>query len=280
LTPRSRLEGRSLQDARFRSRYGVTVLALMRRGEKVEENIAEVPLRFGDTLLVEGTWQDIESLTQEHEDFIVVGQPRELTERFHSRHKAAIALTIMVAMLVAMTLEIVPAVSAVLLAAVAMVLSGSVRPRDFYASINWESVVLIAAMLPMATALEKSGGVQFVADTLTHNLGAWGPLAIMAGLFLITSFFSQFISNTATTVLVAPIAARTALELGIDPHAFLMAVALSASTAFATPIASPVNTLVLGPGDYRFSDFARIGVPLQVLVLTLVMLLVPLFFPM
>jgi di/tricarboxylate transporter len=185
----------------------------------------------------------------------------------------------MLAMLIVMTFGWLPTVVAVLLAAVAMVLTGCLTMDDAYRSVNWEAVVLIAGILPMATALELTGGMQVVVDGLVGVVGPYGPLAMLVGLFVLTSVASQVISNTATTVLLAPIAFQAALNLEVSPYPMLMAVALAASTAFATPVASPVNTLVLGPGQYRFGDFLKIGVALQVLVLIATVVLVPLLFP-
>ncbi len=276
---RSQMRGKTLADLRFRSAYGVTVLALNRRGELFTTDVASIPLQFGDTLLVQGTWTAIQGLTAERSDFIVSDVPREMAEQDHTRPKAMTSVIIVLIMLVVMTLQLLPTVTTVMLAAVAMVVTGCLPIRDVYRSINWESLVLIAAMLPMATALEKTGGVTFVADLLTNGLGGYGTIAVMAGLFVITTVFSQFISNTATTVLIAPIAAAAAVTMGVTPHAFLMVTAIAASTAFSTPIASPVNTLVLGPAGYKFSDFAKVGVPLQVVVMILCLILVPLLFP-
>jgi di/tricarboxylate transporter len=238
LTPRSRLIGQTLQQARFRDKYDVTVLAVMRLGEPLQTGLATTRLRFGDTLLVQGPWQKINVLREERHDFVVVGQPREMAEALRATKRAPVAVAIMVGMLALMTLNIVPTVTAVLLAAAAMVLTGCLTMEDAYRSMSWESVVLIAGMLPMATALQKTGGVQFIAHGLTTSLGRAGPLAVMAGLFVLTTIFSQFISNTATTVLIAPIAFQAALSLDASPHAFLMTVAVAASTAFATPITS------------------------------------------
>lgn len=279
LTPRSQLIGQSVVEARFREGYGVTVLGLMRRGEPLTQAITTTPLRFGDALLVQGTWQQIELLQQERRDFVVVGQPREMLETRRATAKAPLTIAILVGMLVVMTLNLLPTVTAVLLAAALMVLAGCLSMEDAYTNMNWESLVLIAGMLPMATALQKTGGVDFIAQGLTNSLGQAGPLTVMAGLFLFTAIFSQFISNTATTVLVTPIAFQTAIALGLSPYPFLMAVAVAASTSFATPIATPVNMLVLGPGGYHFGDFTRVGLPLQVLILLATLLVVPLFFP-
>ncbi|HMO56967.1 MAG TPA: SLC13 family permease, partial [Roseiflexaceae bacterium] len=279
LTPRSRLIGRTLRDARFRDTYGVTVLAIMRLGEPVSGLTSQTELRFGDTLLVQATWAQIGELRREHNDFVVVGEPRGVETARYDTRRAPLALAIMVAMLAIITIEALPTVTAVLLAAVLMVLTRCVVIEDVYNTMSWESLVLIAAMLPMATALEITGGMIFIADAITGTLGSIGPLAVLAGIFALTSLFSQFISNTATTVLMAPIALQAAAGLGIAPEPLLMAAAVAASTAFATPIASPVNTLVLGPGGYRFGDFIRVGIPLQILLLLVSVLILPLLFP-
>ncbi len=280
LTPRSSLIGQTLSKVRFRQRYGLTVLGILRNGKPVEGNLVETELLFGDTVLVGGGWRHIGLLQAERENFLVLNLPREIDEIAPNRSKAPWALGIIGGMLVLMTFKLVPSVTAVLLAALAMVFARCVSMKNAYASINWESLVLIAGMLPMATALEKTGGIQLIVNGLVGSLGELGPIALMAGLFLLTSIFSQFISNTATTVLVAPIAMFAATNMGISPYPLLMTVAIAASTAFSTPVASPVNTLVLGPGGYKFNDFVKLGVPLQLLVMALTLLAVPVLFPL
>jgi di/tricarboxylate transporter len=275
----SQLIGRTLAEARFRNRYDATVVAVMRNQTLLHEDVAQLPLRLGDMLLVEGTWRNLELLEAERSDFIVIGQPRQMEEQLYSVRYATTAIAIVIGMLVLASFNIVPTVTATLLAAVAMVLSGCVRVDQMYSGISWESIILIAAMLPMATALEKTGGIQFVATALTDLVGGYGPLALMAGLYLITTFFSQFMSNTATAVLIAPLAVQAAQTLGWELQPFLMVVAIAASTSFSTPIASPVNTIVMGPGGYRFMDFVKVGVPLQIVVLLVSLLVIPWFFP-
>jgi di/tricarboxylate transporter len=279
LTQRSRLIGRSLAQVNFRAKYGLTVLGIRRMGQILEGRIIDIPLQFGDMLLVEGTWDRVRVLRRDARDFIVVGQPAEMAEAERPVRLGPVAVAIMLGMLLLMTFEIVPTVTAVLLAAAALVLTGCLTMEDAYRNINWESVVLIAGMLPMATALQKTGGMAFIADGLTAGFGEMGPVAVMAGLFVLTAVFSQFISNTATAVLVAPIAFQTAASLGIAPQPLLMAVAVAASTSFATPVATPVNTLVLGPGGYRFADYAKVGISLQLIILVATLLFVPIFFP-
>jgi len=279
LTPRSELIGRTLIEARFRTQYGLGVVGIMRKGEPLTGNLGEITLEFGDSLLVAGGWQHISRLQGEQTNFIVLTIPEEMDEVAPNRSRAPTALLILVAMLVIMTLNLVPAVTAVLLAAAALVLTRCLSMNDAYGSINWESLVLIAGMLPMATALEKTGGVEIIVNGLVDSLGGSGPIVLMAALFVLTSVFSQFMSNTATTVLVAPIALGAAAGLGVSPYPLLMTVALAASTAFATPVASPVNTLILGPGGYRFNDFVKVGVPLQLLAMVVTLLAVPVLFP-
>lgn len=278
LPTRSRLLGKTLREWQFRDRYRVTAVALRRGTDLYTEHIGDMPLRYGDSLLVKGPWQRIKLLRDEWREFVVVAMPREGEQTSRRRSKAPIALGIMGTMLVLMTFSIVPTVIAVLLAAVAMVLTGCITMEEGYRSINWQSVVLIAAMLPMSTALENSGGMAQIVSVISV-LGQWGPLALMAGIFILTSGLSQVMSNTATSVLIAPIAFQSAMALGVSPYPFMMTVGVAASMAFATPVASPVNTLVLGPGQYTFMDFVKVGSLMQVLAFIVCMLLIPLLFP-
>jgi di/tricarboxylate transporter len=245
----------------------------------VAEGLAELRLRFGDTLLVQGPRAAIERLKRERNDAVVLVEPDGGAVSRRAARRAPVAIALMLAMLVVMTTGWLPTVVAVGLAAIAMVATGCLSMEEAYRAINWESVVLIAGVLPMATALETTGGMRLVVDALVAGVGPYGPLALLAGLFVLTSVASQVISNTATAVLLAPIAFQAGLDLGVSPYPLLMAVALAASTSFATPVASPVNTLVLNPGQYRFGDFAKVGLALQALVLVATLLLVPVFFP-
>jgi di/tricarboxylate transporter len=279
LTPRSRLIGRTLADVRFRTRYGANVLSVRRQGELLAGPLADVELRFADTLLVAGAPRRIELLRGDVIDFVVVAQaadPGRSGTAFGPRQLAAAG--IMVGMMGLLTFELIAPVFAVMLAAVAMVLARCINMEDAYRSINWQSVVLIAAFLPMATALQKTGGMDLFVGQL-QDVARWGPLAMMAALFLLTGVLSQFISNTATAVLVAPAAITAAAQMGVSPYPMAMAVAVAASSAMATPVATPVNMLVLGPGAYRFGDFMKTGLILQFLAFIVTLLLVPLLFP-
>lgn len=279
IAPDSRLVGKTIKQVAFRSRYGLSVLAVSRRGERLEDPINDIELAFGDVLLLAGGWEHISALERNPGDLIVMRLAAEIDDVAPARRKAPIALLVTLGMLVLLTLQLVPSVAAVVIAALAMVLAGCLSMSDAYRAINWQSLVLIAGMIPMATALERSGAVDLIVDGLMTTVGGLGPSALMAVLFVLTSVLSQVISNTATTVLMAPIAIASAQGMGISAHPLLMAVAIAASTAFATPVASPVNTLVLGPGGYRFLDFVKVGVPMQLVVMVVALLAIPLIFP-
>lgn len=279
LTPRSRLIGKTLQSSHFQERYRVNVLALRRMGRLLQEP-SRIPLKFGDTLLVAGSLKNLEGLYHERGSFVVTGMPEDNRATGFRREKAGLAIGLTLLMLILMSFDLVPSAIAVLLVAALALLSGCLTSEEAYRSMSWSSLLTLCFILPTALALEKTGGVEMVARALLYVLGDFGPVAILAGLFVITSTFSQFISNTATTIVIAPIALQAAAQAQVSPHAYLMAVAVAASAAFLTPIASPVNTLVLGPGQYRFSHFLKVGLPLQLLVLLLSVLCLPLLFPL
>jgi len=278
LSPTSKMIGRTIKGARFLARYGLSVIAVSRKNKLLEGNIIKQKLQFGDTMLVCGDWRSVDLLRSKSGDFLVLNLPKELSQVAPTWHHASIAVSILAAMTLALTFKLIPAVTAVLIAAVAMVATGCIKPGNVYKSINWQSLVVIAGMLPMATALKQTGGVELIVNILVESIGSLGPVAMMAGLFIITSVFSQFISNTATTVLVSPIAIAAASAVGYSPYPMLMTVAIAASTAFATPVASPVNTLVLGAGQYKFMDFVKVGVPLQIIAMIITLLLMPVVF--
>jgi di/tricarboxylate transporter len=280
LTPQSSFINDTIADLNFREKYNLNILGINRKGKYQLRNWARQSLKFGDALLVQGKWTDLELLAKDTEDVVVLGQTKEQASMAAASGKAPIAAAIMLGMLIMMTLEIVPAVTAVLIAAVLMIITGCLRNmEDAYGRINWESVVLIAAMLPMATALEKTGGVLYLSDLIIGILGIYGPIALMGGFYFSTMLFSQFISNTATAVLFAPIAITTAINVGASPYPFLIAVSVAASMAFATPVASPTNALVMTAGGYKFSDFVKVGVPLQIVIWIVMMFTIPYFFP-
>ncbi len=278
LLPRAKLLGQSLKAFRFRERYNLHVLSIQRNGKLLTDSLSDIPLRFGDYLLVQGSWKRIYRLHLERQDFTVLNLPAEVEHYKHPPAKIVLTLCWLAFMLIMLLSSFLPTVLTILITAVGLVLSRCLTMEDAYRSISWESVILIAAMLPMATALENTGGTALLSQWLASNLGGLGVYGLMAALFALTSGCSLFLSNTATTVLIAPVALQLALQLNYQPHSFLMVVALAASSAFSTPISSPVNTMVLSPGGYRFSDYLKVGLPLQVLMMVVTLLVVPLLF--
>jgi di/tricarboxylate transporter len=278
LPQRSRLVGKTLPQLSFGRIYRLTVLGIQRPGVKKPPNIKSAHLRFGDILLVQGSWENILSLRQKRRDFVVMGHPEEM-QGPPQRDKAPIAGIILLGMLIMMVGEFMPLTTSSMLAAVLMILTGCLTIDEAYNFINWKSIVLVAGMLPMSAALVSVGLIDLLAKNLTIALGALSPVWIIGGLFLTTSIFTQVLSNTATAVLIAPLAFAIAQNLGIQPHALLMSVAIAASMAFASPVASPVNTLVMGAGNYRFSDYMKVGTPLILISMAITMIVLPLIFP-
>ena len=279
LPPRSRLIGKTLVSSRFGRVYQLTVLGINRPGREKSLDLKETALQFGDTLFVQGAWKNIRVLGEKRRDFVVMGQPETL-KGTPPRSKMILSSLILVGMLILLVTSWVPLSTTALIAAFLMIITGCLDIKEAYNSVDWKSIILIAGMLPMTTALSKVGLVELSTDWMVSNLGGLGEVPIMIALFLITSTFTQVISNTATTVLIAPIALSLALRLGYQPQAFLMLVALAASTAFASPVASPVNTLVMGSGNYRFSDYLKVGVPLILISMIITVLLLPFLWPL
>lgn len=278
LTPRSAYIGRTVSEGHFAEKFNVQVLNLRRQDKRVK--LSQSRLRFGDALLVRGRWQDIELLGKERRNFVVVGSPESMARQVvELNRQAVIASLALIFMIILMVTGVVPTVMAALIAAIVMVLGGCLSIEQAYRSVRWGSVVLIAAMLPMSIALQVTGGAEFLASRLVSSLGSFGPLTLMAGIFMLTTALSQVINNSATTVLVAPIVLQAASELGLSPYPMMMVVAISASTAFLTPIGTTTNLMVSAPGAYSFEDFIKIGLPLIVIFLLVSLILVPRIWP-
>ena len=264
----------------LRAKYGVNILAIQRDNHYIFHNLKDVKLQYGDTLLIQGTWTDIARLSEKTFEWVVVGQPLAEASKVTLTHKAPLAAGIMLLMIAAMVFNWVPAVAAVLIAAVLMVLCGCLRNvEEAYRTINWESIVLIAAMLPMSVALEKTGASEAISHGLVAGLGGFGPFALMAGVYFTASLLTMFISNTATAVLLAPIALQSAASMGISPYPLLLAVSVGTSMCFASPFSTPPNALVMPAGKYTFMDYVKVGVPLQVIMGLVMVVVIPLFFP-
>lgn len=279
LTPESKLIGQTLLDLQFHAHYNLTVLAVRRRGKPRIADLAHLRLDFGDALLVSGSWPDVLRLRKERENIVVLTLPEEFHSVAPAPQRGPYTLVILAGMVAAMASGLVPNVAAALLAALALVAARCVKLDAVYRVIGWQTLVLVAAIMPLATAFNKVGATNAVADGLVDLLGSLGPLAMLAVIFIVTTTTGLFISNSATAVLIAPIAIDAALTVGASPHAFAMTVAIACSAAYATPVSSPVNTLVLDPGGYTFVDFIKVGLPLQLLTLVVTVTLAWWLFP-
>lgn len=259
--------------------YGLTVLGFRRGSAARPYGHLDEPLRIGDALLVFGSWKQIDALRYAPYDLILLRLPAERGEVLAAVRRAPQAVAVLALVVVLMVSGLVPNVQAGLIGALLLGALGCVDLKSAYDSIHWKSLVLIVGMMPFSLALQRTGGVDVAAGALTRMSEAVGAHGVLAVLFTVTAMLGLFVSNTATAVLMAPVGLAIANQLGASPYPFAMVVALAASAAFMTPVSSPVNTLVVGPGDYTLFDFVRIGVPLTAIVLLITVLLVPVFFP-
>lgn len=279
LIPGSRLLGKSIREVAFRSHYGLSVVGIRRNGEALTGKLVDDPLLMGDSLLVVGNWSLIRLLHTHNRDFLLLGLPAEVDEMAPARSQAIPALICLGLMVVLMVTDPVPNVVAALIACLLMGQFRCIDMESAYKAIHWPTLILIVGMLPFALALQKTGGVDLIVGGLIAAVGEMGPRVMLASLFALCALIGLFISNTATAVLMAPIALGTAQQMGVSPYPFAMTIAIAASAAFMTPVSSPVNTLVLGPGNYKFMDFVRIGVPFTLLVMVVSVIAIPWFFP-
>lgn len=276
----SPLIGKTVVKAAFRSEYGLHVIGLKRGSTPHRGSVLERHIRLGDTLLLIGPWKAIRRLKKETKDLILLDLPAEFDQVVPAAARAPHALAALVVTVALMVSGVVPNIQAAL---IGCLLLGLFRCLDFnaaYRSIHWQSLVLIVGMLPFSLALQRTGGVDLAAHFLLDVVGQANSHAVLASLFAVTALLGLFISNTATAVLMAPVALAVAKGVGASPYPFAMIVALAASAAFMTPVSSPVNTLVIGPGHYTFMDFVRVGVPFTMIVMVLSVLMVPLLLPL
>lgn len=276
LSPKSRLQAKSLSEIDFRERFGLSVLAIRHEGEMLFSRLAQIPLQFGDSLLVEGDTERL-TLLRRDPDFLMLDTYPPLAPR--RVHKAPLTVAILLGGLVVVTAGLLPVPVALLVGAILMVLSGALSMEEAYQSIEWKSVFLIAGMLPLGVAMEVTGTAQLMADWIVQTIGGWGVLAVLVGIYLMTGLLTEVMSNAAATVLVTPIAIDAALQLGVDPRSFVIGVVLAASTSFLMPIGHQVNVIIFGPGGYKFADYTRVGVFLNLILLLVVILTLPLIWP-
>lgn len=279
LPANSKLIDKTLTEFDFRRKYRLTVIGLRRGQDAYQANLREEKLKIGDTLLVIGPWTAIRSLTGMSHDVVVYNTPVEIDEVLPVPGKMKQAVFCLLLVIGLMVSGLVPNVQAALIGCLLMGALGCVDLNSAYRAIDWKTLVLIVGMLPFSIALERTGGVEMAADGLMNVIGNAGPRVVLATLFAITALLGMFISNTATAVLMAPVALALAGDFGFSPYPFAMIVALAASTAFMTPVSSPVNTLVVTPGNYTFGDFVKVGAPFSVVVLVVSVAMVPWLLP-
>ena len=289
--PTSNFAGLRIGDANLRKRFGINVLGVKRGGsssegkvgkEYITDNLIATKLHVGDMLLVQGEWTNLTHLTADTTNWVVLDQPEKTADKVLLDYKAPVAAAIMLLMIAMMVFDFIPVapVTAVIIAGLLTVVAGCFRNVEAaYKTINWESIVLIAAMMPMSTALEKTGASALVSQGLVDSLGSMGPTALLAGIYFTTSLMTMFISNTATAVLMAPIALVAAQQVGVSPYSFLFAVTLGASMCFASPFSTPPNALVMKAGGYTFMDYVKVGLPLQIIIGVVMTFVLPLLFP-
>jgi di/tricarboxylate transporter len=275
LAPRSTLVGKTLRQLHFRSRYGLGVLAIWRQGRAYRSNLRDMELQFGDALLFLGPREKIDLLGQEP-DFLVL--TREVREPI-DRRRAPLAALIMAAVLVPVFAGWLPISLSAVVGATLMVLTGCLSMNDAYRAVEWRSIFLIAGMLPLGVAMQETGATDYLAGKILGVVGPWGPWGVVMALYLMTAAATMIIPTAALVVLMAPIAIDAAGSMGMSPYAVMMAVAMAASASFTSPISHPANVLVMGPGGYRFVDYLKLGVPLTLVVLVLVLLVLPIFWP-
>lgn len=280
--PTSNFAGLRIGEANLRKRFGINVLGVKRGDEYITDNLIATKLHVGDMLLVQGEWTNLAHLATDTSNWVVIDQPEKTADKVLLDYKAPVAAAIMLLMIAMMVFDFIPVapVTAVIIAGLLTIFAGCFRNVEAaYKTINWESIVLIAAMMPMSTALEKTGASALVSQGLVESLGSMGPTALLAGIYFTTSLMTMFISNTATAVLMAPIALVAARQVGVSPYSFLFAVTLGASMCFASPFSTPPNALVMKAGGYTFMDYVKVGLPLQIIIGVVMTFVLPLLFP-
>ena len=277
----SRLVGRRISDTDLRQTYGISVVGLQRNRSYITHRLSRATLQEGDMLLLQGTWEDIERLGAQETDLILLGEPATEASKAIISERGPVAAVIIFLMILAMIFNWLPPVMAVLVADILLILTRCFRSvKDAIGTISWESVILFAAMIPLATAMDNTGLSSMISGGIVSGLGSYGPYAVLAGIMLGTQLLTMFISNTATAVLFAPIALQAASALGVSPVPFMIGVSVAASMCFMSPFSTPPNAMVMSVGKYSFMDYVRVGLPLQVIVIAAMVWLLPLFYPL
>jgi di/tricarboxylate transporter len=275
LSPHSTLTGKTLRDLNFRFKYGLTVLAIWREGRAYRSNLRDRELRFGDAILLYGPRERLRMLGSEP-DFLVLSEDAQEKPR---SEKVPAALLVMGLVLVPAILGWLPIAITAIIGVALMILTGCLSMEEAYRFVEWKAIFLIAGMLPLGIAMQQTGAAQYLANGMIALLGGLGPLVVMGGFFLLAALASQVMPNPAVAVLLAPIALSTSSDLLISPYPLMMTVAVSASAAFLSPVGHAANVLVMGPGGYRFSDYVKVGLPLTIVTMLVVLLIIPMLWP-
>jgi di/tricarboxylate transporter len=276
LSPHTTLIGRTLRQLNFREKYGLNVLAIWRHGRAFTTRLRDLALNFGDALLLYGPREKLTVLGREPDFIVLTGSVQEMPRL----EKSKTAIAIMAAVFVPVLFGWIPIYIATVVGAALMVLSRCLTMEEAYRSIEWKAVFLIAGLLPLGTALERSGTARYLAEAMVDLLGPAGPTAVMFGILILTFLATCFVPTAALVVLMVPIVLSTSAKMGVSAHGLMMAVAMAASASFITPVAHPANLLVMGPGGYRFGDYVKIGGLLTIVVLAVLMLVMPVFWPL
>ncbi|WP_343328423.1 SLC13 family permease [Polaribacter staleyi] len=278
IAPKSNYRGRHINTGRFGKKYNLQVIAVSRYNKRIRGR--EFDLQEGDVILVRAKWEDIKAIQEESRDFLIIGSPEELSKEVGTiTRKGVISILAMIFMVCMFIWGPYSSSITVMLTAFIMIAGGCINMNQSYRSINWNVIIIMAGMIPMGVALQKTGGAKFIADSMILLVGEKHPTYFLAGIFLITSFLSQVMSNTATAILMAPIVLVASLELGYSPHPFMMALAVSASTAFLTPFGTPTNTMVMNAGNYKFTDYLKSGAILLLMFFIVSIVLIPIIWP-
>jgi di/tricarboxylate transporter len=276
----SKLINKPVSQSGFRTLYNINILGVKRQDKYIIRNIKDIKMQSGDVLLMQGEWDDIARLSDEDSEWVLVGKPLEKAAGIPLDNRAPVAAVIMILMILCMIFNWLPMVTTVMLASLLMILTGCFRNVEAaYKTINWESIFLFAGMIPLSKAMENTGTSVYISELIVDFVGSQGPLTVLATIYLATSVLTVFISNTATAILFAPIAIKAAIALEVSPYPFLFAVAIAASMCFASPFSTPPNALVMSAGEYRFTDYLKTGLPLQIIFAIVMILALPLIFP-
>ncbi|MCG1035134.1 SLC13 family permease [Polaribacter sargassicola] len=278
IAPKSSYKGKHINTGRFGKKYNLQVIAVSRYNKRIRGR--EFDLQEGDSILVRAKWEDIKEIQEESRDFLIIGSPEELSKEVGTiTRKGVISILAMVFMVLMFIWGPFSSSITVMLTAFIMIAGGCINMNQSYRSINWNVITIMAGMIPMGVALQKTGGAKFIADSMISMVGEQHPTYFLAGIFLITSFLSQVMSNTATAILMAPIVLVASLELGYSPQPFMMALAVSASTAFLTPFGTPTNTMVMNAGNYKFTDYLKSGAFLLLIFFIVSIVMIPMIWP-